>query len=60
MKIESWVPHFMDTPIALTFGRKDAVIGSSMEISKVIDFTINAKKIDVWVPQVMGILISLH
>ena len=34
LKIKSWVPHIMDNPMALSFDRIDAFLGSSVKISK--------------------------
>ena len=39
MKIESWVPQAMYNPSPPTFGRIDAKRGSSVEITKITDFT---------------------
>ena len=39
MKIESRVPQTMDDPIPPTFGRIDALRGSSVEITAIIDYT---------------------
>ena len=52
MKIESWVPHIMDNPMAYSVGRIDAFLGSSVEISK-IPILPNAMKIKSWVPHIM-------
>ena len=40
MKIESRVPQTMYDPIPPTFGRIDALRGSSVEITAIIDYTI--------------------
>jgi len=39
MKIESRVPQAMDNPMPPAFGRMDALRGSSVEITKMIDYT---------------------
>ena len=39
MKIESWVPQAMDNPMQPTFGRVDALRGSSVKITTIIDST---------------------
>ena len=39
MKIESRVPQAMDNPMPPTFGRIDALRGSSVEITEMIDYT---------------------
>ena len=52
LKIESWVPRIMNNPMALSFGRIDAFLGSSVEISK-IPILPNAMKIISWVPHIM-------
>ena len=46
MKIDLWVPQAMYNPIPPTFGRIDALRGSSVEITKITDY---AMKIDVCV-----------
>ena len=39
MKIESRVPQAMDNPMPPIFGRIDALRGSSVEITEMIDYT---------------------
>ena len=52
MKIESWVPHVMYNPMAFSFGRIDAFLGSSVKISK-IPILPNTMKIISWVLHIM-------
>ena len=39
MKIDVWVPQAMYNPKPPTFGRIDALRGSSVEITKITDYT---------------------
>ena len=52
LKIQLWVPRIMNNPMALSFGRIDAFLGSSVEISK-IPILPNTMKIKSWVPHIM-------
>ena len=52
MKIISWVLHIMVNPMPPTFGRIDALRGSSVEIIKITDFT-KRYEIESWVPHIM-------
>ena len=58
LEIKSWVPHTIDNPMELSFGRIDAFLGSSVEISK-ISILPNTIKIKLWMPHIMGYPMAL-